>query len=763
MIANLPILWADKINSPELKAVLSQYGPEYCFSAEEINQLRNAVNEMAVIQQATFMGTAEPATTPTGIGNRYWTAVTPGPYTNFGGVVVGANSLAIISVTAAGVFSVSQTAFDISGKLNVSDVIDTLFSTEATKPGSANNDRLLNEKFGESLVQSKKEYNPFVGKITGNAAITVDKLRSFLLGMELNSIAVNETLYYSVAIIEKAANYINVEIYKASDDSGTWIGNVKTFYSEDITNPNLLIKNGEDYILINPTVLAVGSYSGNNYRAAGLSFDIFKKDNSLLINSIKNKFIDISNELEFVDNFYISTSGFPNPNNDFKYSKKLLINPYGLYNLSLSFVTLGEYAIVSFYDKNEGFISSINQSPGSPITILNDYKLIIPPETKFMVLCGLDIMTAILRIDVKTSYTLNKISLNTNQFAIPRYIDAVVNRQTQFYLDGVSSNPNLLNDGSLKLHSSNPIVRRIENAIRIEPTAIGTIDCTLGKRNKMLNEEYSNSFSIRAVSKSNGNGGTQKNVCVAGDSLIESESAVLKLYAMLTTDADFVINPIGIYGAADRRHEGRGGWDWEHYTNPLYATTSYSGKTNAFMIGGQLNFKQYLINNFPALSVIDYFIISLGTNDVNQGYISINTTEINNIIVKAKIFLDALLNPVNGFPNCKIAIGLPAVGAPVFSTDTDADTFRDSISRLNQAYIAAFDNGNYHANITTVMHGAYINRKESYQHNDIQTSALQTTTTIREYINNVHPSTSGYEEWGNAYYGKIRAFLNGLL
>lgn len=121
MSANLPILWNDKKNSKELEAFLAQYGPEYCFSAEEINQLRDAVNEMGVIQQSTFIGTAEPAATPTGTGNRYWTAVSPGTYTNFGGVVVNANSLAIISVTAAGVYSVSQAALNLTTYLKIVD------------------------------------------------------------------------------------------------------------------------------------------------------------------------------------------------------------------------------------------------------------------------------------------------------------------------------------------------------------------------------------------------------------------------------------------------------------------------------------------------------------------------------------------------------------------------------------------------------------------------------------------------------------------
>lgn len=110
--------WADKKNSTLLADFIAKHGAEYCMTAEEINEMRDAVNEMAVIQQSTFMGTAEPAGTPDGSGNRYWISVVPGTYTNFGGVVVSADSLAIISVTAAGVFSISQVGFVIPPAIN---------------------------------------------------------------------------------------------------------------------------------------------------------------------------------------------------------------------------------------------------------------------------------------------------------------------------------------------------------------------------------------------------------------------------------------------------------------------------------------------------------------------------------------------------------------------------------------------------------------------------------------------------------------------
>jgi hypothetical protein len=45
-MSNLPINWQDKVNSPELLAYLQQFGEKSYLSAEEINQLRDAINEL---------------------------------------------------------------------------------------------------------------------------------------------------------------------------------------------------------------------------------------------------------------------------------------------------------------------------------------------------------------------------------------------------------------------------------------------------------------------------------------------------------------------------------------------------------------------------------------------------------------------------------------------------------------------------------------------------------------------------------------------
>lgn len=97
-------------------------------------------------------GSVKPTDTPTGTGVAFWVATQAGTYTNFGGVIVSANSFAVISRDATGAFSISQTTFDITSKVNVSDVINTLVSTETTKPLSAAQGKALNEKIAQGIV-----------------------------------------------------------------------------------------------------------------------------------------------------------------------------------------------------------------------------------------------------------------------------------------------------------------------------------------------------------------------------------------------------------------------------------------------------------------------------------------------------------------------------------------------------------------------------------------------------------------------------------
>jgi len=92
---------------------------------------------------APFLGAITPTSTPTGTGEALWVATEAGTYTNFGGVVVGANSRAEIARDAAGAFSISKTPLDLStyqkivdgNKINFWQAIPYAVGSQTNKDG----------------------------------------------------------------------------------------------------------------------------------------------------------------------------------------------------------------------------------------------------------------------------------------------------------------------------------------------------------------------------------------------------------------------------------------------------------------------------------------------------------------------------------------------------------------------------------------------------------------------------------------------------
>lgn len=118
---------------------------------DAFTKLNTIINTLHLLASPKFKGTAVPTDTPTGIEDAFWIASQAGTYTNFGGVVVSANSRAEIS-RVSGVFTISQTPLDITSKVNVSDIVNTLVSSETAKPLSAAQGKALNEKIAKGIV-----------------------------------------------------------------------------------------------------------------------------------------------------------------------------------------------------------------------------------------------------------------------------------------------------------------------------------------------------------------------------------------------------------------------------------------------------------------------------------------------------------------------------------------------------------------------------------------------------------------------------------
>lgn len=248
----------------------------------------------------------------------------------------------------------------------------------------------------------------------------------------------------------------------------------------------------------------------------------------------------------------------------------------------------------------------------------------------------------------------------------------------------------------------------------------------------------------------------RKNVCICGDSLVDCNQVATEVYRLLEEDGDCEIGQIGTRGPSNGRHEGRGSWKWKDYLG----NTSLAGKTNAFWDAetNRLDFQKYCATN--GFDGIDYFLIALGTNDVSQGSTLYRTeAEVQKFVDYAKQFVDKLLDPEVGFPNCKIGIGLCRPGADYsYAAGSSMCIFRKSINTLNLALIKIFDEGKYHPNVTCFAHGLRTNRRLAFPYsNKPATDRFEETS--RTLTNSIHPSVRGYQAWADGYYCQIRAWL----
>ena len=492
--------------------------------------------------------------------------------------------------------------------------------------------------------------------------------------------------------------------------------------------------------------------SGTQVKAYALSKDYVNRQTSVAMADALNSsnLVDITSTLDIKTGFFFNIgTGALQTNGDWSVSEKTLVDARYKYYLTM-LVQSGSYAAIVYYDSTFG-VTGVLDNTG--ISSLTDYELLFPTGTKYFAITTSNstISSINLKAQLGSFFTTNLPSSAENTFVLPKYIDMVAGHQCNIYLDTVSNIEGIEKD--IVVASSVSLPRRADG-IQFTPVEGQTdIPATFKKLSVKSQTEYQSVVTMRTASPSGGTGQV-KNIMIIGDSLIDSGVPVSTIQSQLAADGDYTINMLGTRGSAPAKHEGRGSWTWYKY---LY-TEDADGKNNAFLYSGVLDFQQYCIDN--GYSGIDYVVISLGTNDVTQGSTVQTSSSIATLIGYAKVFIDALLAD---YPNCKIAIGLPAIGAPYFMTAaTSAKIFRTSMQMLNKAYIDTFDDGKYHANVTTVAHGLWTHRKLSYPHT-LSAASSRMTETEMTYSDGIHPTSAGYSQWGDAYYAKIRAFLAGRL
>lgn len=409
--------------------------------------------------------------------------------------------------------------------------------------------------------------------------------------------------------------------------------------------------------------------------------------------------------------------------------------------------------VIAFYSaKNEGsYISGIQKTAGVTYKCLQ--ILTIPQGAKWVRLCAISVSELAgytlkcKRIDyIKVlSQDLNCPDYVPARFLLPQYMDVVVGRQCDFWVDDTIENP-------LQMPCYYDIPSGVTNYgnghLRITAGNVGTGNLTLNTLKNNNAEKFDSldnivnkqDIIIRRVARTGGSG--TKNILIVGDSLVEYNNGAnpAETYKLLAEDGDVTINQIGTQistlDGATYRHEGRAGWSWAKFINDAQSP---------FVFNGVLSFSQYMETNFPSLSGIDMCIVMLGTND--------NRTV---VIKNAKVFIDKLLTD---YPACKVAVGIPAYGRPYKGNRSSMER---GIRYEAKNYLDTFDNGRYHANVTCIGQGCWIDRENDYPHEEIDSTPYSTAKIIR-YTNDVHPLAQGNKQWGRAVYCKIRSWIAGNL
>lgn len=333
---------------------------------------------------AENLGVVTPTDTPTGTGINYWDALVAGTYTNFGGVVLGANSRGLIFRNLSGVFSITQTTLDLTGKVNVSDVINTLVSTETAKPLSAAQGKALNDKFSgyaksndltnkADLIVAKNLFNwqdadVLINSHFGVGGTTVYTGSNMVISGYIPVIA-GQTYICNKASGGYADNYYNAE--KVYLSSSTVVGGLTTaptgaFYIRKVIglNAGSSVFNGtatiqqiqfelgststlyETYTKsVQPIQLNLKDYTKTNDLALQTAFDTRLKAD--LVQS-KNLF----NKATTTDNFYLNTA-----NGTLTSLASLFVSDFIAVSEGLQYYFNTTRLYTCFYDKNKNFVS----------------------------------------------------------------------------------------------------------------------------------------------------------------------------------------------------------------------------------------------------------------------------------------------------------------------------------------------------------------------------------------------------------------------
>jgi lysophospholipase L1-like esterase len=258
--------------------------------------LDNAIT--AAVTGASGISITPTSPAPSGTGISSFTATQAGTYTNYGGVVVNANSFAIISRSASGVFSISQTAFDLTTYAKISDVKNDLVSTDVNKPLSANQGKVLNEKFSSTVASLSAQT---ITWLSGGISQTT--------GGDIVNAGVKRTAYLSVDGLDYF-NYYGIRGYEGNTYSLLSLYDINQVFVVSVwaNSTDGAIRQGTVNLKVNyPTVKFIRLSCNGNVgflNAVTLSFGVngLKAEIDSVKTSVTNNSTEITNTKTLITN-----------------------------------------------------------------------------------------------------------------------------------------------------------------------------------------------------------------------------------------------------------------------------------------------------------------------------------------------------------------------------------------------------------------------------------------------------------------------------
>jgi len=299
---------------------------------------------------------------------------------------------------------------------------------------------------------------------------------------------------------------------------------------------------------------------------------------------------------------------------------------------------------------------------------------------------------------------------------------------------------------------------------RYTPTTASSDGLEIKIQDPGMKETGSTDVILEAVLKTGGARTAESNVLFIGDSLMYAGEVVAVVDSLFDADGGGTVAMVGTQTDTVNgiivNHEGKGGW--------LYRYFATDTVDNPFWISGKLDFQQYCTDNSIA-GGIDYVVINLGINDSNNWVDPTRewtAAEIETYCIDhAKNLVDAILDPTDGYPSCKVIIGIEPTGAwdpTVYSYSGEGWNFRYysmlSLQKINKRLLDVFDGGSYGTQVDVCFDGLWVDRTYGYQVATVAESARSATTKL-VITDRVHPSYIGYQQIADSFYSHLRWWM----